>query len=233
MNDLAPPAQRAAGWERAVGLIGGALFVGCLALLLFASAGRNDLLEHWAYLALWATASVLGVLSAPAGLIYERLRSATAGEDRATAKVLVFVWLVQHILAGLDAGRMHWTDTVPATFRGGAFILMALGLGVIVWAQAVNPFFSSAVRIHSERGHYVVAQGPYRWVRHPAYGASLLVFVFAGLALNSWLAAGVGVLLFALILRRTIVEDELLRQHLSGYAAYAERVRYRLFPYVW
>jgi protein-S-isoprenylcysteine O-methyltransferase Ste14 len=37
----------------------------------------------------------------------------------------------------------------------------------------------------------------------------------------------------ALFLRRTILEDRLLRAELSGYAGYAERVRYGLLPGLW
>jgi len=35
------------------------------------------------------------------------------------------------------------------------------------------------------------------------------------------------------VLRRTVQEDRVLREQLEGYAAYAEEVRYRLFPGVW
>jgi len=32
---------------------------------------------------------------------------------------------------------------------------------------------------------------------------------------------------------RTALEDRMLREGLDGYAAYAERVRWRLVPWVW
>jgi len=35
------------------------------------------------------------------------------------------------------------------------------------------------------------------------------------------------------ILRRTVREDRVLRERLAGYAAYADKVRYRLLPRVW
>jgi protein-S-isoprenylcysteine O-methyltransferase Ste14 len=54
-----------------------------------------------------------------------------------------------------------------------------------------------------------------------------------GLALGSWLAALIGVLLVLLVLRRAAVEDRVLREQLEGYAAYARQVRYRMFPGVW
>jgi protein-S-isoprenylcysteine O-methyltransferase Ste14 len=52
----------------------------------------------------------------------------------------------------------------------------------------------------------------------------------SGLALGSWLAVAFAAAYSGLILRRVLFEDAFLRQHLEGYAAYTERVRYRLVP---
>jgi protein-S-isoprenylcysteine O-methyltransferase Ste14 len=41
------------------------------------------------------------------------------------------------------------------------------------------------------------------------------------------------VLLVFPILRRTAREDRILREQLEGYADYAQKVRYRVFPGVW
>jgi protein-S-isoprenylcysteine O-methyltransferase Ste14 len=111
--------------------------------------------------------------------------------------------------------------------------MMAVATAVLVWAEAVNRFFSSVIRIQTERGHHVVTTGPYRYVRHPGYAASLFMFAGGGLVLGSWLAALIGLLLFVGILRRTVEEDRILHEQLEGYAAYAQKVRYRLIPGVW
>ena len=51
---------------------------------------------------------------------------------------------------------------------------MIAGHALSVWATGVNAFFSQVVRIQTERGHTVITDGPYRFVRHPAYAGSLL-----------------------------------------------------------
>jgi len=33
----------------------------------------------------------------------------------------------------------------------------------------VNPFFAPVVRLQTERGHHVNAEGPYQFVRHAGY----------------------------------------------------------------
>jgi protein-S-isoprenylcysteine O-methyltransferase Ste14 len=53
----------------------------------------------------------------------------------------------------------------------------------------VNRFFSSVVRIQSDRGQHVVTAGPYAFVRHPGYSAGILIMLASGIALGSWLAA--------------------------------------------
>ena len=77
------------------------------------------------------------------------------------------------------------------------------------------------------------ASGPYRFVRHPAYAASPFVLVGGGVALGSWMAALIGMLMVLPALRRTALEDRILSEQLEGYAACARRVRYRLLPGVW
>ena len=147
--------------------------------------------------------------------------------------VLSALMLGQSVVAGLDVGRFHWSDGVPPAVQGAGLLAVAAALAVVVWAMAVNRFFSAVIRIQTDRGHQLVTSGPYRYVRHPAYAAFPFLMVGSGLALGSWLAALVGLLLVAPVLRRAALEDRVLREQLEGYAAYARQVRYRTFPGVW
>jgi protein-S-isoprenylcysteine O-methyltransferase Ste14 len=110
---------------------------------------------------------------------------------------------------------------------------MAAAVAIVTWAVAANRFFSSVIRIQTDRGHHLITSGPYRFVRHPAYAAAPCLFAGGGIALGSWLAALIGLLLVFPILRRAAQEDRVLRDQLEGYAAYAEKVRWRVFPGVW
>ena len=101
-----------------------------------------------------------------------------------------------------------------------------------VWAMAVNRFFSPVVRLQEERGHRLVTDGPYRYIRHPGY-AGILLSACVGVALGSWWSLLPLVVAMGLILRRTALEDRFLRASLEGYASYAEQVRYRLVPGIW
>jgi protein-S-isoprenylcysteine O-methyltransferase Ste14 len=117
-----------------------------------------------------------------------------AGEMKDWDKVIAGLWsLVQFILipltAGLDA-RFGWTSVVA----GGVHLLSALGfavgLGLFSWAMVSNAYFSTVVRIQTERGHSVFTGGPYAYVRHPGYVGAILQALAMPALLGSWWALG-------------------------------------------
>jgi protein-S-isoprenylcysteine O-methyltransferase Ste14 len=118
---------------------------------------------------------------------------------------------------------------VPAV----AVLVTLAGGAVAALAMYVNRFFSTTVRIQSERGHVVVSGGPYRVVRHPGYVGMLLVYAAIPFALGSRWALALAALTVILVVVRTALEDGTLRADLPGYAEYAGKVRYRLLPGVW
>ncbi len=79
----------------------------------------------------------------------------------------------------------------------------------------------------------MVDAGPYLWVRHPAYAGGVIANQAVPLMLGSAWALTPGALTAALTVLRTALEDRTLRAERLGYAAYAERTRWRLLPGVW
>ena len=69
--------------------------------------------------------------------------------------------------------------------------------------------------------------------RHPMYMATLLLFLAIPVILGSWYALIVFAAYPAIIILRLKDEEALLTRELPGYAAYKEKVRYRLIPFVW
>jgi protein-S-isoprenylcysteine O-methyltransferase Ste14 len=113
--------------------------------------------------------------------------------------LLFFGWL---ILMGLDAGRFRWSAMPPLLqWLGAAGILISMWICSRT-AQA-NPFLANVVKIQTERGHEVVTNGPYDFVRHPLYAATLIFFPSAALTLGSWFGLAAAVpLAGVLVLRR-------------------------------
>lgn len=210
------------------------LFVNiALTALAFLCAGTIELPTLWAYLAMYAAITLVASIVVDPELLQERTLRGDSGLDPIGGKGIGILFFVTVDVAALDIGRFHWTQGIEGTTQAVAFTLVAVLLGLITWAMAVNPFFSSAVRLQSERGHHVISRGPYRFVRHPGYVAMLLSVPGSAIAIGSYVALVPGVLCSIIILRRTFREDRFLREELPGYPAYMMRVRYRLFPGLW
>lgn len=200
---------------------------------LFASAGTAAIPSYWVYLAIFGAVFVASFLLLDPDLARERMRP--GGKQPPLALQLFSGVLVAHwIIAGLDHGRFHWSDTVPGWLQWLSLLALAAGYALCLWAMVVNRFFSSVVRIQSDRGQRVVTGGPYAVIRHPGYLAGIVIMVASGLALDSWLAtAFLAVFSLPFLLYRAVTEDRVLQAQLPGYQDYAQRVRWRLMPGVW
>jgi protein-S-isoprenylcysteine O-methyltransferase Ste14 len=216
-----------------LGLLQSALFLVLAAVALFASAGTVAILGFWVYLAILAAIILASLLVLDPGLLRERTRP---GGKRPPLGLHLFtiVLFLHWIVAGLDRGRFHWSDSVPLWIQALGLIAVAGGYALCFWAMAVNRFFSSVVRIQAERGQYVVTTGSYAYVRHPGYLAGILIMVASGAALGSWLAAVLLVVpSLPFLLHRAVMEDRVLIAELPGYRHYARPVRWRLLPGIW
>jgi protein-S-isoprenylcysteine O-methyltransferase Ste14 len=208
-------------------------------LLLLLCGGDLGWWQAWVFSLLIVVAGIGGRLWAERrhpGLLAERER---AGFENATDvkpwdKVLAPLMGVSLsfplvIVAGLDY-RFGWSPVFPTWLNIIGFILIALGYTFAVWALAENRFFSSMVRIQTDRGHVVCDSGPYRIVRHPGYAGNILPLPGIVLALGSaWTLIPAAVALIIAVIR-TVLEDRTLQDELPGYRDYAWRVRYRLLP---
>jgi protein-S-isoprenylcysteine O-methyltransferase Ste14 len=203
-----------------------------VAIILFAAAGRIDLPLYWTYVAVVGALSIGGLFLIGEDLARERMRPG-GGPPPSSLRLALLFCLAHWLIAGLDRGRYHWSDSVPLALRLIAVVVFVLGFALTLWAMHVNPFFSSAVRIQRERGHRVIAAGPYRWVRHPGYAGAIPAIMASGLVLCSWLATALGAAGALWLVWRTAVEDRMLYAELAGYRDYARRVRWRLLPGVW
>jgi protein-S-isoprenylcysteine O-methyltransferase Ste14 len=203
---------------------------------LFGSAGRLSWLNAWILLAInfAAGAAAMVLLWSNPELLAERSNT-KAGKswDKPIVFVVVLLGPVAiWVTAGLDE-RFHASRSMGllALVAGIAAALPAAGL--VAWAMRANRFFSSVVRIQKDRGHAVVTDGPYRFVRHPGYTGMALFTLVTPLILDSRWAFLPAIVTIAVWVLRTALEDRTLRSELDGYDTYAQRVRYRLLPLLW
>ncbi|NJC97862.1 MAG: isoprenylcysteine carboxyl methyltransferase [Anaerolineales bacterium] len=202
-------------------------------------SGVWDWWEAWAY----AMVNVLGfiisrVLAARRNpdIIAERARSMEMQDakpwDKILSPALAFGGLLILIVAGADKG-FGWSAPFSLNAKIASLSVIILGYAFGSWALIENRFFSGVVRIQTDRGHHVVTTGPYRLVRHPGYAGALWTYLAMPVLLDSLWAFIPTVLLIAILVLRTSLEDRTLQAELPGYREYAKRTRYRLFPGIW
>lgn len=193
--------------------------------------------QAWGYSLLIVAAGIGGRIWAEQrhpGLLAERQDTESFQNAKAWDKVLAPLMALSVsfplvIVAGLDH-RFGWSPVFPPWLIVLGFVLTSFGYAVATWALVENRFFSSVVRIQTERGHVVCDGGPYRLVRHPGYAGNTLALVGIVLALGSvWTLIPAAVALIISVIR-TALEDQALQNELAGYRDYARRVRYRLIP---
>lgn len=206
-------------------------------LVLFVCAGDFAWWQAWVYVLLVVASGVGGRILAERrhpGLLAERQNIESVQGAKAWDKVLsplmaLSVGFPLVIVAGLDH-RFGWSPAFPLWLILLGICLIALGYALAVWALVENRFFSGVVRIQADRGHVVCDSGPYRIMRHPGYAGNILPLPGIVLALGSlWTIIPAAVAL-VITVTRTALEDRTLQEELPGYADYARRVRYRLFP---
>lgn len=207
--------------------------------LIFLSAGTLAWPMAWAYAAVVVIGSGgahLAVARKNPDTLRERARGlraeGTQPWDRWLAPVVVWTPVLAMVVAGLDH-RLGWSSVAGLPVQVTAVVVAAAGYAMGGWAMVENRFFAAGARIQTDRDHSVVSTGPYQWVRHPGYAASLVATLAIPLVLDSawaFIPAGAGVI--ALFVRSAL-EDRMLREGLDGYEAFARETRYRLIPGVW
>jgi protein-S-isoprenylcysteine O-methyltransferase Ste14 len=215
-------------------------FVVCFlvtAASVFLSAGTLAWRNGWMFMAVISAAVAavtFGIFRASPELMRERRTAAKAAKpwDRALVPAMTGLPFVAVIVAGLGK-RLGWASPFPEWSAWVAFGAMALGSALAYWGMKANRFFSSYVRIQTDRGHQVVESGPYAYLRHPGYAGAILFTLGTPILLNSIPAFVLAVITTLIIVLRTFLEDRTLRQELPGYQQYAQTVRYRLLPLVW
>ena len=193
--------------------------------------------QAWLYSALIITAGIAPRILAEKrhpGLLAERGKFGKAQGIKSWDKVLAPLMALSmtfplYIVAGLDH-RFGWSPVFPVGLHILGFLLIGLGYAFAGWALVENRFFSSVVRIQTDRGHAVCDSGPYRIVRHPGYAGNVLALPGIVLALGSVWTIIPGIAALIITLTRTALEDKTLKEELQGYKSYASRVRFRLIP---
>ena len=219
-------------------LVGIVVLVPLLAWGFFTLAGRWDWVAGWGCLAVLfagSAASDVVVWRTNPELLLQRgtIAAGTKTWDIVCLTLFGISYLAILIVGALDGGRYGWSEMPVWLWPVGAGLFTA-SQAILTWCMVVNRNFEKTARIQTDRGHAVIQSGPYRFIRHPGYAATIVGYNFGtALMLVSWWAIVPAALSGIVLVIRTDLEDRMLRDELPGYRDYTERVRFRLVPGVW
>jgi protein-S-isoprenylcysteine O-methyltransferase Ste14 len=211
------------------------LFVMMMALL-FIPAGTAHYWQAWTFLAFYfvpAIAITVYLMVADPKLLARRVRGGPTAEKSTAQKIIM--WLTSAgfigllVIPALDH-RFGWSQISPSAALGGDALIVIGWLAIFVVFRE-NSFSSATIEITDDQR--VVSTGVYARVRHPMYAGALVMLVGMPLALGSWWGLLVVLAMLPALIWRILDEEKYLSENLPGYAAYRERVRYRIFPGLW
>ncbi len=214
-----------------------AIFFVFIALILFLAACRINWTWAWVYLGVCLVSVLLNgaitLCTSPETIAERGEAKMTKKWDRIVSRLYALaMYFVLPVVAGLDV-RFGWSQDISVAWHVSGAVVLAVGLELAAWAMIANAYFSTAVRIQSDRGHTVCSTGPYRFVRHPGYVGFILQSVSVPFLLGSLWALIPGIMATILMIIRTSLEDRTLQAELTGYQDYIQKVRYRLVPGIW
>ena len=202
-------------------------------LLIFLPAGTLSYFNGWLF---------IGVLFIPmfiAGIIMmiknpTLLKARLDGKEKQKEQGLLIklsglMFIAGFIVAGFD--YRYSFIKIPSWISYVASVTLLLAY--LLWAEVLRENTYLARTIKVVEGQQVIDKGLYGIVRHPMYSATIILFLSMPLVLGSLVSFFIFLLYPIIIVSRIIHEEKFLEKELDGYKQYKEKVKYRLFPFIW
>jgi protein-S-isoprenylcysteine O-methyltransferase Ste14 len=163
-----------------------------------------------------------------------RRRAAKVRRRKGRLSSVVWIWVVIAVSVIAANAALFLVQTrfpgKSSFYIAIAAILILTGIGIRWWAIiALGRFFSVDIALQEQ--HRIVQEGPYRWIRHPAYTGLLISFLGMGIAFGNWVSLILIVLpITTLFLYRIKIEEAALCEEIgTAYLEYRKRTK-RLVP---
>ena len=158
-------------------------------LLVFLPAGTFDYWQGWAFIAVFAAAtlipSVYLAVKNPEAL-RRRMQAGPGAETRPVQKLIIVIAFLSVgamiVISALDH-RFGWS-TVAAAVSVVGLVLVAVGLTIAMLVTIQNGYAAANVKVES--GQQLSSTGWYGFVRHPMYFGNVILMIGAPLALGSY-----------------------------------------------
>ena len=217
-------------FQAIVKFILGVLIIG---LLLFIPANTINYWNGWLFMGLlfipMFIAGIFMMVKSP-DLLRKRLNAKEKENEQ--KQVILFsglMFLSGFIIAGLNY-RYNWITMPNSVVIISSVIFI---LAYILYAEVLreNAYLSRTIEV--QENQKVIDTGLYGIVRHPMYGATILLFLSMPLILGSIISFVIFLIYPFIISKRIKNEEEVLERELTGYSEYKQKVKYKVIPFIW
>ena len=204
-----------------------------IALLLFIPANTINYWNGWLFMGLlfipMFIAGIVMMIKSPE-LLKKRLNAKE--KEKEQKLVILFsglMFLAGFIIAGLNY-RYNWIIIPNFVVIISSIIFV---FSYILYAEVLreNTYLSRTIEV--QENQKVVDTGLYGIVRHPMYGATILLFLSMPLILGSIISFLIFLIYPLIISKRIKNEEEVLERDFAGYSEYKKKVKYKLIPFIW
>ena len=204
-----------------------------IGILIFAPAQTINYWNGWLLMGLlfipMFIAGIIMIIKSP-NLLEKRLNAKE--KEKEQKKVILYsglMFLSGFIIAGLNY-RYNWI-MIPNIVVIIASIIFILAY--IIYAEVLreNEYLSRTIEV--QENQKVIDTGLYGIVRHPMYGATILLFLTMPLILGSIISFVIFLIYPFIISKRIKNEEEVLERELVGYTEYKNKVKYKMIPFIW
>lgn len=163
--------------------------------------------------------------------LFEPDDSKVTGFDPSQRVILLAAWLSAVI--SLCAWGFGACTPAGSWTQLAGLIIMVLGFALRVWALRMldGNFSHTALTTPLQT---LTSSGPYRFIRHPAYTGSILLFCGQAIFLGSVPAAALSILMMSLAYHRRVSQEEtaLQARFETQYTAYQKRTK-KFIPFIY
>ena len=204
-----------------------------IGVLIFAPAQTINYWNGWLLMGLlfipMFIAGIIMIIKSP-NLLEKRLNAKE--KEKEQKKVILYsglMFLSGFIIAGLNY-RYNWIMIPNIVVIISSIIFI---LAYIIYAEVLreNEYLSRTIEV--QENQKVIDTGLYGIVRHPMYGATILLFLTMPLILGSIISFVIFLIYPFIISKRIKNEEEVLERELVGYTEYKNKVKYKMIPFIW
>lgn len=204
-----------------------------IGLLIFIPANTINYWNGWLFMGLlfipMFIAGIIMMIKSPE-LLRKRLNAKEKEKEQKEVIALSgLMFLAGFIIAGLNY-RYNWVPIPNSVVIISSIVFI---VAYILYAEVLreNEYLSRVIEV--QENQKVVDTGLYGIVRHPMYGATVLLFLAMPLILGSIISFIIFLIYPFIIAKRIKNEEEVLERELTGYTDYKKKVKYKMIPFIW